>query len=81
MSSDLGPLPKIHEREEIVENAKQHLSMKLAEWSRDASAKALTSAEFVKVVTAVFSSELLGFAKHLIRKERHGDTDKPGGLE
>lgn len=41
----------------------------------------LTEAEGLRVVNAVLSSHVGSVAKYAIREERHGDLDKPGGLE
>lgn len=69
-------MPKIHHREMLVRDAELKIHIVLSE-----ATKGLTSAEVVRVVTSATSTFLLSFTKYLIREERHGDTDKPGGLE
>ena len=76
---DLGPLPRIHPREVLVEEARRDLSSALLEWEKGHDN--LTTAEHIKVVTGVFNDHILSMMKFAIRHERHGDPDKPGGLE
>jgi hypothetical protein len=41
----------------------------------------LTEAELIRVVNGVCSETIGRIVKYHIRYERHGNTDKPGGLE
>lgn len=77
--SSLGPLPRIHEREALVHKAEMKLREKLLEATGSDELQELTSAEYLKVINMVFSDTILSFLKFAIRKERHGDTSKPGG--
>ena len=63
----------MHPRSEIVDAAEQSLRLAMIEATTD-----LTTAETIRVVTAVLSDKLLGIAKYAIREERHGDPNKPG---
>jgi hypothetical protein len=69
---------KVHPREEQVRAAVTALRSAVSYiWK----SQALTDAEMLSVVTTVLSEQVLSYAKYAIRYERHGDTDKPGGLE
>lgn len=41
----------------------------------------LTGGEWLRVVHGAYNRVMSGFVKGVIRDERHGDPDKPGGLE
>lgn len=69
---------KIHRREARVKKAEFEL--------RDAVSAVvekhdLTEAESLRVVNTALSEWIASVAKYAIREERHGTTDKPGGLE
>lgn len=68
---------KVHPREAIVEGARRRIELAVAEVFQQAK---LTTAEQIRVITAVMAGELQGIAKYAIRQERHGDSDTPGGL-
>jgi hypothetical protein len=51
---------------------------KLLDWRRDHD---LTTAELFSILGGTLGDQIAGIAKYLIREERHGDQDKPGGLE
>ena len=76
---EMGPLPKIHRREETVRKAQRALEKAILDW--DEEHKDLTTAEHISVVQSAFYSHMSHLMRHLIRIERHGDPDKPGGLE
>lgn len=76
---NMGPLPLIHERETLVHKAEMKLREKLLEATGSDEFKELTSAEYLKVINIVFSDKIASFLKFAIRKERHGNTDDPGG--
>lgn len=80
MSSDLGPLPVIHPREAIVETAKRKLESAVVDVVTSEEFTVLTSAEYTKVINLVLSDRIASLMRHLIRVERHGDSDKPGGV-
>lgn len=65
---------KIHPREKIVNAAEAAVRLAIASATRE-----LTTAETLRVVCSILSSEIGGIAKYSIREERHGDVDKPGG--
>lgn len=79
MSHDLGPLPRIHPRVNVVKVAERALADALCEWAR--SHRHLTLPERISVMAGVLNEEIQSEMRHLIRMERHGDPEKPGGLE
>lgn len=70
-----GNLPRIHPREAIVNKAENDLRTAIA-----AAVRELTTAEELRVLASVFGDRVGGIAKYAIREERHGKTDKPGGI-
>ena len=76
-SSGLGPLPRIHPREERCTKAKLDLITEI--WALKEKFD-LTDLELLRVVHEALADHNGGFIKFAIREERHGDTDKPGGL-
>lgn len=70
---------KIHEREKTVRQAKRVLSEKLLEWMQEYAEK-LTFAEELRVVGGELGDYISRMAKYQIRRDRHGDDNKPGGL-
>ena len=76
----LGPLPELHEREGIVRSAEASLMECLLEWQKEWGTK-VTTAEYLSVMQRAFSKSMATCLKYVIRKERHGTTDKPGGVE
>lgn len=70
-------MPKLHEREAVVREAKLKLSEAVQEWGKGHD---LTQFEYLQVVQGVLGDEILGACKYAIRVERHGDPNKPGGL-
>lgn len=70
---------KLHEREKIVRDAKLALSKKILEWMQEHSEK-LTFAEELRVVGGELGDYISRMAKYEIRRERHGDDSRPGGL-
>jgi hypothetical protein len=75
VNDDLGPLPQLHPRFDIVEKAKHEL---MSAWLRVIENHELTRGEQLKVVTETAQSWAENIARQLIRWERHGDTEKPG---
>jgi hypothetical protein len=69
---------KIHEREFIVKQVENTLLASFSELERK---HALTTGESLRVANYVFSEIVGGFARIMIRIERHGDADRHGGLE
>jgi hydrogenase maturation factor len=69
---------RIHHREENVRRATMALNKALID---TLTKEALTAGETIRVLMAVFGGHLDSIAKFAIRQERHGDEDKPGGLE
>jgi len=71
-----GDLPRIHDRESLVQEAEFKIKGVLIE-----ACKELTYGEELRVLANVFGGTLSSIAKHTIREERHpGKPDKPGGL-
>jgi len=70
---------KLHPREEKVRQARLALSEKLIEWMRE-GADELTFAEELRVVGGELGDYVGRMAKYEIRRERHGDDQKPGGM-
>jgi hypothetical protein len=68
--------PDLHPRELVVTDAKNDLLQAL-----DAVVKkhGLTPGETMRVVNTVHGDWVRDFASILIRLERHGDPNKPGG--
>lgn len=76
----LGPLPRIHPREQLVNEAEQKLRSAVVDAMKGEPFDSLTGAEYIAVINRVFSGQLASYTKFAIRQERHGDTDKPGGI-
>lgn len=74
---DLGPLPRIHSRERRCLDADLELSRAITEI---ATKHELTTVEELRLVNSTLSNHIGGILKFALRKERHGNTDKPGGL-
>jgi hypothetical protein len=70
---------RLHEREKIVREAELALSEKLLEWMQEYSDK-LTFGEELRVISKELGGTVSRMAKYEIRRERHGDDSKPGGL-
>lgn len=68
---------RIHEREGMVDRAEMQLQEHLSRLQFNSD---LTEGEFLRVVSGAFSNTLGGIAKYKIRMERHGDSNRPGGL-
>ena len=69
---------RIHHREQRVVMATTQIEKKVLKVLADAD---LTDGETVRALSAAFHNVLAGYAKEMIRIERHGDADKPGGIE
>jgi hypothetical protein len=74
-------MPHLHPREKIVRRARADLSDKTLEWLRSDAVQELTDGEYIALVAAAFSEMVEVHAKMMVRVERHGTTDRPGGLE
>jgi hypothetical protein len=70
-----GPLPRIHEREQIVKDAERAIARAI-----DEAVKGLTTAEGLRAVNTACADWIGGIARYAIRIERHGDAEKPGGV-
>lgn len=68
---------KIHPREELLDKAERILSIAV----RDVLEMDLTNAEYIQVLNTVYNGAIGRRLKYMIRYERHGNGDKPGGLE
>jgi hypothetical protein len=77
--SSLGPLPTIHPRERIVNEACSELDLAAINVRQKYD---LTTGEYLRVLVHVVNNCIGGVAKWAIRAERHPENpDKPGGLE
>lgn len=72
-------MPRIHHREEQCRKAESALRQALLDWYE--AHEELTFVEHLRIVNTVFSDHVGGILRHFIRQERHGDPNKPGGLE
>ena len=70
---------RLHKREELVTVAAADLDRVIFEWGK--RHPELTAAEYIKVVLGTSNDKVQGLLKLEIRQERHGNTDKPGGVE
>lgn len=70
-------MPKLHEREAIVREAKLKLSEAVQEWGKGQD---LTQFEYIQVVQSVLGEAVMSTCRYGIRVERHGDPEKPSGL-
>lgn len=71
-------MPSIHPREKLVNKAEREIENTI---SNILEKHDLTVAEELRVLAAVLGNRIGMTAKFMIREERHGDTDKPGGLK
>jgi hypothetical protein len=69
-------MPRIHPREAMVLAAEIRLRAAVTN-----ELHGLTTAERLRVLAAVLGDTVGSIAKYAIREERHGDQDKPGGVE
>jgi hypothetical protein len=75
----MADMPRLNPREAIVRRASLDLATIVADWS--SRNPDLTAAEFLKVLLSVSHDQAQTLLKNAIREERHGDQDKPGGIE
>jgi hypothetical protein len=71
-------MPNLHPRELLVKEAELDL---LRAWLKVVENRALTTVEELRVLANFAQSQIGGVAKYMICEERHGDADKPGGVE
>lgn len=71
---------RVHPREAAVVEAESKIRLAVGDVLY-AEAADFTDGETVRILTSVFGDLLATHAKYMIRAERHGDTDRPGGLE
>ncbi len=64
---------KRHERDVHVRKASLQIEMKISDMAREYD---LTDVEVLQMLVSYQQSTL----KYMLREERHGDRDKPGGL-
>jgi hypothetical protein len=72
---------RMHKREQLVQDAEIALMDAINEWYRSDAVAKLTEWELVSLLSSQLSNRLGGIAKYAIRDERHGDRNKPGGVE
>lgn len=70
---------RLHKRESIVNSARVDLLQKVIDWQQDH--EDLTNGEYIALLNSVFSDLIGTWAKYHIREERHGGSDKAGGIE
>lgn len=68
---------RIHPRQKLLKEAESIIAAAILNVVVNGK---LTGAEYVQVLTKVFSESILDHTKYEIREERHGDKEKPGGL-
>jgi hypothetical protein len=68
---------KIHPRNIKVRDAESKLREALGNIEKEFE---LTQFEYMQMLHGVYSSDISGCLKFLIREERHGDRHKPGDL-
>jgi len=74
----MSDLPKMHSREVIVRTAQRDLDSAFLDiWKKHD----LTEGEMIKIVSNFSNSHIAGAAKYMIREERHGNSETPGGFE
>ncbi len=71
-------MAKLHSREKAVMSAESKLRSALVDLEKEFD---LTRFELIQVIQSVAGEYILSICKYAIRRERHGSTDKPGGLE
>lgn len=67
---------KIHERERLVEIAELDLR---GAWLEIMKKNGLTEGETLQVLTKFMSSQIGHMSRNMIRMERHGNLETPGG--
>lgn len=80
LAEELGPLPKLHPKEIVCSRAEDELFQTITTWRRKWRKDGLTSTEELQIIQNVLSSQVGQALKYAIRMERHGTTDKPGGV-
>jgi hypothetical protein len=73
----MSDYPRIHPRETVVREAAQKLRSHLLTVVQESD---LTEGEQLRVISEVYSDWVASMAKYMIRHERHGNENKPGGL-
>lgn len=68
--------PRQHPREVVIREARLELEGFLLDWSKRHQ---LTNAEWLATIADVLGRQVANTAKYMIRLERHGDYDTPGG--
>lgn len=71
---DLGPLPKVHSREEITRRAAGELTDFCIQWHGK------YGLSFLEELT-LLQSQMATILMYALRYERHGETETPSGLE
>lgn len=68
---------RMHPRERLVDEAEKVIAAAVLKVLEDFD---LTDAEYISVLTNALNTAILRRTKYMIRQERHGDPNKPGGL-
>lgn len=71
-------MPRLHEREIKMQQAELALREKINSWVREHT-EDMTDAEFIRAISGVMNEQIMTCMKYAIRRERHGNTDTPGG--
>jgi hypothetical protein len=72
-----GDQVKLHPREDLIDQAESILIKAISDFNKIG----LTNAECISVIADVLGTAITTRTKYMIRRERHGDGNKPGGLE
>jgi hypothetical protein len=68
---------KMHPREKLVREARSELQQILLDWAKRYD---LTTGEELSIIGSTLVSTVGNVGKYMIREERHGNMDTPGGL-
>lgn len=71
-------MPRLHPREIAVQAAAADLGLVLSEWRL--AHEDLTDLEALSIMNDVFSASIGSVVKFMLRVERHGDANRPGGM-
>jgi hypothetical protein len=74
MNENLADYPRIHKREMLVQGADADISLACLKL---VDKHGLTNVEWLQILNHMTASCL----KYMLREERHGDANKPSGLE
>lgn len=76
-TNENGGTAYCHPREKVVRKASIEARVAVDEILRK---HGITDGEETRVILAIVNDFIGGMARHMIRMERHGNADEPGGL-